>query len=175
MNLDRRTPPDPYTLLPQVASFTVTADFPDGGTLPDAHTYTHENVSPRLSWSGAPDNTKSYVVSCFDPDAPTPSGFWHWFVLNVPADTTELPAGAGREHGGGLPAGAMHLGNDFGTHDFGGAAPPAGDRPHRYMFAVTALDIERLDLEKETSPAKASFMMLEHIVARAVVTGTYSC
>ncbi len=174
MNLDRPLPPDPYSLLPQAASFALTSDFADGETLPDDQVYARGNSSPRLEWSGAPEGTQSFVLSCFDPDAPTPSGFWHWFVINVPGDVTQVPAGAGLEHGGGLPTHAIQLANDYGTRDFGGAAPPEGDRPHRYMFAVTALDVDRLELDPATSPAKASFMMLEHVLGRAVLTGQYS-
>ena len=174
MNLDRPTPPDPYSFLPKVATFTVEADFADGAPLPDAQVYAKGNSSPALRWSGAPEGTKSYAVTCYDPDAPTPSGFWHWFVVNVPGDVTELPAGAGAERGGGLPAGSLQLANDFGTRDFGGAAPPEGDRAHRYMFVVAALDVEHLDLEADTHAAKASFMMLQHIVGRAFVTGMYA-
>ncbi|MDO5629347.1 MAG: YbhB/YbcL family Raf kinase inhibitor-like protein, partial [Mobilicoccus sp.] len=137
MNLERPTAPNPYDLLPTVPSFTLgSAEFSDGGALPAAHSYGEDNVSPSLQWSGAPEGTKSFVVSCYDPDAPTPSGFWHWFVVGVSADTTELPAGAGMIGGGGkLPAGAVQLHNDFGTNDYAGCAPPPGDRPHRYIFA----------------------------------------
>lgn len=174
MNLDRPTPPDPYTFLPKVATFSVEADFADGGQLPDEQVYAKGNASPALRWSGAPEGTRSYAVSCFDPDAPTPSGFWHWFAANIPGEVAQLAAGAGIERGGALPAGAIQLANDFGTRDFGGAAPPEGDRPHRYMFVVTALDVERLDLEADTHAAKANFMMLPHILGRAVVTGMYA-
>ncbi|MEP7161465.1 MAG: YbhB/YbcL family Raf kinase inhibitor-like protein [Dermatophilaceae bacterium] len=174
MNLDRPTPPDPYAQLPQVPSFGVVADFADGAMLPDAQVYAAGNTSPRLRWSGAPAGTKSYAVSCYDPDAPTPSGFWHWFVVNVPGSVTELAEGAGAAPGTALPEGASHLGNDFGTRDFGGAAPPPGDRAHRYMFAVTALDVERLDVEPDTAPAKASFLMLSHVIGRGIVTGMYA-
>ena len=100
MNLDRPTPPDPYSFLPKVATFAVDAAFPDGGQLPEEQVYAKGNASPALRWSGAPEGTKSYAVTCYDPDAPTPSGFWHWFVANIPADVQELPAGAGVEHGG---------------------------------------------------------------------------
>ncbi len=174
MNLDRPTPPDPYAQLPQMPPFDVVADFADGSTLPEAHVYAAGNTSPRLLWSGAPAGTKSYAVSCYDPDAPTPSGFWHWFVVNVPGSVTELTEGAGTAPGTALPEGASHLANDFGTRDFGGAAPPPGDRAHRYMFAVTALDVERLDMESDTAPAKASFLMLSHVIGRGVVTGMYA-
>lgn len=176
MNLERPTAPDPYSLLPQLPSFTVESpDFADGQTMPDDQAYGGGNSSPALRWSGAPEGTKSYLLSCFDPDAPTPSGFWHWCVAGIPGDTTELPAGAGRVGGGGsLPKGAIQLPNDFGTNDFGGAAPPEGDRPHRYMFAVSALDVADLGLDSDTSPAKAHFAALSHTLARGVLTGLYA-
>ena len=174
MNLDRPIAPDPYSLLPAVPSLTVTsADFADGEPLPEAQAYGGGNTSPALSWSGAPEGTCGYAVSCFDPDAPTPSGFWHWFVVGLPASVTELPAGAGMIGGGNLPEGAVVLRNDFGTRDYGGAAPPAGDRPHRYQFVVQALDTDSLGLSPEDPPAKGSFVLLGHVLARGMVTGTY--
>lgn len=174
MELERPVAPDPYSLLPQVPSFTVTSpDFEDGGQLPEAQAYGGGNTSPALAWSGAPSGTNGYAVSCYDPDAPTPSGFWHWFVVGLPADVTELPAGAGMIGGGMLPEGAVVLRNDYGTRDYGGAAPPAGDRPHRYQFVVHALDTDSLGLTPEDPPAKGSFVMLGHILARGMVTGMY--
>lgn len=174
MNLDRPHAPDPYDLLPAVASFTLESPgFADGETLPDAQVYGGGNLSPELRWSGAPEGTKSFVVTCFDPDAPTPSGFWHWFMAGIPADVDHLPEGAG-SLGSGLHRGSVTLRNDYGTADFGGAAPPEGDFPHRYMFVVHALDTEDLSLTPgEDSPAKGSFVMLEHVLGRAVLTGLY--
>ncbi len=174
MNLERPVAPDPYSLLPKFPPLTVTsADFADGGELPEAQAYGGGNTSPALAWSGAPEGTKGYAVSCFDPDAPTPSGFWHWFVVGLPADVTELPAGAGMIGGNQLPQGSVVLRNDYGTRDFGGAAPPAGDHAHRYMFAVHALDTDSLGLTPEDPPAKGSFVMLGHTLARGVITATY--
>lgn len=177
MTLERPTAPDPYSLLPRTASFDVTATgFADGEPLPRAQALDGDNSSPALTWSGAPEGTQSYLVTCFDPDAPTPSGFWHWAVVGLDASVTSVPAGAGSVDGAGLPDGAFQLRNDYGTADFGGAAPPPGDRPHRYVFAVTALDtadLGGLGLDADTSPAKAHFLTLEHVLGRAVVTGTY--
>lgn len=114
MSLDRPVHPDPYALLPVVAAFEVTStDFTDGGVLKDAHVAEFGNTSPSLSWSGAPEGTQSYVVTCFDPDAPTPCGFWHWAVVDLPADVTALSTGAGAE-GATLPGSAFMLKNDGG-------------------------------------------------------------
>lgn len=175
MDLERPIAPDPYALLPDTATFTVSAaDFADGADLPEAHAFAHDNASPALSWSGAPQDTASYVVSCYDPDAPTPSGFWHWMVAGIPADVTSLPSDAGAQGGASLPKGAIHLRNDFGYDGFGGAAPPPGDRPHRYMFAVHALNTAETGIEADFSPAKASFTFLGNIIGRAVMTGMYA-
>lgn len=178
MNLDRPQAPDPYSLLPAVPAIDVKADsFTDGAQLPDAHALDGANTSPALSWSGAPAGTRSYAVTCFDPDAPTPSGFWHWAVFGLGADVTSLPANAGAVDGTRLPAGAVQLRNDYGSSDFGGAAPPPGDRAHRYMFAVLALDIDDVaeaGVEADTPVAKAHFLTLGNVIGRGVVTGLYA-
>lgn len=177
MDLERPEAPDPYSLLPNVPALSVTSEtFTDGATLPDEQVYndwgfTGGNVSPQLSWSGAPEGTQGYVVTCFDPDAPTPSGFWHWLLLGLPADVTSLDLGAG--DGKNLPAGAFHVRNDFGDKAYGGAAPPVGDRPHRYMFAVHALGAD-LGLDDSVSAAVAMFNTGANLLARGVVTATYA-
>jgi Raf kinase inhibitor-like YbhB/YbcL family protein len=178
MSLERPEAQDPYAKLPSVGSFTVTStDVTDGQQMPEAQAFSAAsdnagNTSPQLSWSGAPDGTKSYAVTCFDPDAPTPSGFWHWVLVDLPADTTSLDAGAGSA-GAALPGNAYHVRNDYGTKDFGGAFPPEGDRPHRYYFVVHAVDVESLGLNDDASPAYVSFTLLGHTLARAIVTPTY--
>jgi Raf kinase inhibitor-like YbhB/YbcL family protein len=172
---DRPVAPDPYDLLPHVASFEVASDDVQNGQPMDSK-FAHDsvggqNVSPHLSWSGFPDETKAFVVTCYDPDAPTGSGFWHWLAVGLDADVTELPQGAGN---GDLPGGAFHVRNDYGANAYGGPAPPQGDRDHRYFFAVHAIDVESYDGVDETaSPAFVGFNTTFHVLARAVLTATY--
>ena len=172
MSLDRPVAPDPYKLLPEVGSFTVTStDVADGKPLSDDQAFAGGNTSPQLSWSGFPAETKAFVVTCFDPDAPVVSGFWHWVLVNLPATVTELSTGAGTPER--LDNGAFHVRNDFGTKNFGGAAPPPGDQIHRYYFVVHAIDVEALDVDADASPAVVGFNLAFHTLARAIITPTY--
>ena len=173
MSLDRPVSPNPYDLLPSVPPFTVSSsDFDHQGTLPDTQVADKGNTSPLLSWSGAPEGTKSYVVTCFDPDAPTPSGFWHWVAVDIPAEVTELPRGAGAGDEA-LPGNAFHVRNDMGSRDFTGAAPPQGDQPHRYFFAVHAVTEDSLGVDAEATPAVVSFNLAFKSAGRAVLHATY--
>ncbi|WP_123308717.1 YbhB/YbcL family Raf kinase inhibitor-like protein [Cellulomonas sp. PhB143] len=172
---DRPIAPDPYDQLPPVPSFTLTStDVTDGEEIANTFAAAGDDVSPALGWSGFPDGTRSFVVSCFDPDAPTPAGFWHWTVLDLPATTTALPTGAGAPDGAELPAGALQVRNDGGGTGYTGMAPPPGDRAHRYVFAVHALDVAWLGLDADASPTAVAFNALFHTIGRATLTGTYA-
>ncbi|NHO32658.1 kinase inhibitor [Acetobacter fallax] len=158
-------------------AFTLTSTaFVNGATMPQAQVYsgmgeTGGNLSPPLAWKDAPAGTKSFVVTLYDPDAPTGSGWWHWVVINIPAGITALPEGAGSGKGG-LPEGALQLRTDFGVPGYGGAAPPPG-RVHRYILTVTALDVPKLDVPAEATPAMIGFMLNQHHLASAQITVLY--
>lgn len=172
MSLDRAVAPDPYDILPPVPSFTLTSsDVADGRPLDDLFAHPSvggKNLSPQLAWSDFPAETRGFVVTCFDPDAPTGSGFWHWVLVNLPANVLELPRGVDP-----LPEGAFCVRNDYGENCYGGSAPPPGDRPHRYVFAVHAIDVDALDVPAEATPAYVGFNLAFHTLARAVIRPTY--
>ena len=171
MSLERPVSPNPYDLLPPVPSFTVTStDVQDGRPLGDDQVAAKGNTSPQLSWSDVPEGTKSFVVTCFDPDAPTPSGFWHWVLVDLPADVTSLDTGAASQP---LPGPAFHCRNDGGDKGFMGAAPPEGDQVHRYYFVVHAVKEETLGVDSDASPAVVSFNLAFKTLGRAIVHGTY--
>ncbi|KQY59337.1 PEBP family protein [Aeromicrobium sp. Root495] len=173
-SLDRPVTPDPYPLLPGVPSFTViSTDVTDGQPLKDDQVNALGDTSPQLSWSGAPEGTESYVITCFDPDAPVVSGFWHWVAVDVPADVTELAAGAGASDET-LPGGAFHVRNDGGAKGFMGAAPPEGDQLHRYFFVVHAVGAPTLGVDGDASPAVVGFNLAFKTLGRAVIHGTYA-
>ncbi len=173
MSIERPVTPDPYPLLPAAPSFSVTSsDVTDGQPLKDDQVNEFGDTSPQLSWSGAPEGTKSYVVTCFDPDAPTVSGFWHWVAVDIPADVTELTAGAGASDDT-LPGSGFHVRNDGGGLNFMGAAPPAGDQVHRYFFVVHAVGEDSLGVDGSVSPAVVGFNLAFKTLGRAIIHGTY--
>jgi len=151
----------------------------NGARLPDVHVYKGfgcegGNRSPALSWSKPPAGTKSFAITMYDPDAPTGSGWWHWVVYNIPASVVSLPEGAGEEGAKQLPVGAIQGRTDFGTAAYGGACPPSGDKPHRYIITVHALKVERLDVPSDAMPAMIGFMVNANRIGSAVLETNYS-
>ena len=132
-----------------------------------------KNQSPVLRWSGAPVGAKSFAVHVYDPDAPTGSGFWHWYVIDLPAGVTELAANAGAQGGANLPQGARQIRNDYGSYAWGGCCPPPGDKPHRYIFTVHALSVDRIDVPDDAPAALTGFMVNANTLAKASFTATY--
>jgi Raf kinase inhibitor-like YbhB/YbcL family protein len=131
------------------------------------------NRSPQLAWSGAPAGARSFAVTCYDPDAPTGSGFWHWVVVNIPANVNELPLDAGNPASGKLPAGAVQLRNDVSTREYAGPCPPEGDHPHRYFFTVFAVGVDQLQVNADTSAAVAGFQLHFNTLAKAELMGLF--
>ena len=172
-------PPLPYDFLPPVPGLTVTSDdIAEGQPLSNAHLadmmgLTGDNLSPQLRWTGAPPDTQSFAVTCFDPDAPTGSGFWHWVLFDVPASVSELPRGAGSGSMKGLPPGARHARNDVGLPGYVGAAPPPGHGEHRYVFAVHALKVSRLEVDESATPAFVGFNLTFSTAARGLLTAVF--
>ena len=151
-------------------------DIANGKTLGAAQVFhgfgcTGDNVSPALSWSSVPAGTKSFAITAYDPDAPTGSGWWHWTAYDLPASLRSLPAGAGKA--GALPSGAKHGRNDYGSNDFGGACPPPGDKPHRYVFTVFALKVDNLEVPAHASAALIGYMLHANKLATARITARY--
>jgi Raf kinase inhibitor-like YbhB/YbcL family protein len=152
-------------------------DLKPGTTMADKHVFkgmgcTGENLSPELSWKNPPADTKSFAVSVYDPDAPTGSGWWHWVVYNIPADKLELPQGAGSGKAE-LPAGAVQGNTDFGQPGYGGACPPPGDKPHKYVFTVFALKVDKLDVPAGATAAYVGYATRANSLGSATFTVTY--
>ncbi|AJE44790.1 YbhB/YbcL family Raf kinase inhibitor-like protein [Celeribacter indicus] len=155
--------------------FTLTStDISEGAQLSAAQVFggfgcSGGNVSPQLAWSDAPEGTKSFALTAYDPDAPTGSGWWHWSVVNIPASVSEFPSGIS----GALDNGALELVNDYGATGFGGACPPAGE-VHRYVFTIHALGVEVLDIPETASNALAGFMINANTLGRTQITAVYT-
>ena len=153
------------------ASIQVTStSFTEGGAIPMEYVFKGcggKNTSPQLSWTGAPAGTKSFVVTCFDPDAPTGSGYWHWVTFNIPANVTSLAAGDAKLGGG--KAGR----NDYGEVGYGGPCPPKGDGQHRYIFRVYAPDVDSIGASEGTTGASVTFMTRGHVLATGAITGKF--
>lgn len=149
--------------------------FDDGATIPEKCAYSAcggTNLSPDLQWSDAPSGTQSYALLCHDPDAPTGTGFYHWVLFNIPAETTRLPAGAGGTASGGLPRGAVAGFTDYGEVGYGGPCPPPGPA-HHYNFTLYALGKKLEGLNEFTTGAKLRFMMRDCTLAEARLTGLF--
>ena len=165
--------------LSYAGEFTLTStDITEGEMMPKAQEFVGfgcegGNTSPQLAWSGAPEGTKSFALTVYDPDAPTGSGWWHWQIVNIPADVTELKAGAGSTEKDMAPAGSHQNINDYGGRGFGGACPPAGHGPHHYHFTIHALKVEKLELPADASGALAGYMINANTIEKSTITALY--
>lgn len=175
----KKTPMMPLTAA-QAAAFKLSSpEIKQGQMLPASYEFTGfgcagENLSPALSWSGAPVGTQSYAVTVYDPDAPTGSGWWHWMVYNLPAETRSLPRGAGSVEKPQLPAGAVQQRIDFGVQGYGGMCPPEGSPPHRYIFTVYALKTPKLDIPADATAALAGYVIHANTLAKSSFTVRYA-
>ena len=156
----------------------MSTDVRAGAKIANAHVFNGmdckgENLSPALSWQGAPTATKSYAVTIYDPDAPTGSGWWHWVVYNIPSSVTRLERNAGDASKNLLPAGATQGNTDFGKPGYGGACPPKGDKPHHYIFTVYALNTDKIDVPAGSTAAYVGFNLHAHQLAKATLTALY--
>jgi Raf kinase inhibitor-like YbhB/YbcL family protein len=136
---------------------------------------TGKNISPQLSWKNAPAGTKSFAVTVYDPDAPTGSGWWHWVVFNIDKSVDTLKTGASDlpANKGGMPAGAIESSTSYGSKGFGGACPPKGDKPHRYIFTVYALNTEKIEQNADARPELIGFFLNSHVIAKASIMAYY--
>ena len=126
-----------------------------------------ENKSPALSWDGVPEGTKSLAITLYDPDAPTGSGWWHWVAFNIPVDIKSIDTGAD------MPTGTVESRTDFGSVGYGGACPPKGNSPHRYILTLYALDVEKLDLDENASGAMVGYFLNSHLIEKSSITAIY--
>jgi Raf kinase inhibitor-like YbhB/YbcL family protein len=161
------------------AAFTLTSPtIAAGSTLTNAQVFngfgcSGANISPALAWKNPPSGTKSFALTVYDPDAPTGSGWWHWVVYNLPATTLGLAEGAGSADGKRLPAGTVQGRTDFGSIGFGGACPPAGDKPHRYIFTIHALKLAHLDMPPDATAAAIGFAINANRIGSATLQARY--
>jgi len=132
-----------------------------------------ENQSPQLGWKNAPEGTKSFAITMYDPDAPTGSGFWHWVVFDIPANVNELVANAGNIQLNLAPKGAIQSVTDFGTKGYGGPCPPEGHGFHQYIVTVYALKTDQLGLDENATPAMVGFNLWANTLAKASIIAYY--
>ncbi len=133
-----------------------------------------KNISPQLKWENAPEGTRSFAVTVYDPDAPSGSGWWHWLIFDIPKNVTSLKAGAGNIESGLAPKGAVQSVTSFGVAGYGGACPPQGDSAHRYLFTVYALKVDKLELDSNAMPALVGFMLNRNALAKASLIAYYA-
>jgi len=153
-------------------------DIAQGQFMNKAHEFngfgcTGSDVSPHIEWSNVPEGTKSFVVMVHDPDAPTGSGWWHWQIVNIPIEVTELAQNAGSTTDNRAPAGSLQIQNDYGASGFGGACPPQGHGVHRYRFTVHALSVEKLELPEGASGALVGFMVNANTIEKSTIEALY--
>ncbi|OHB56305.1 MAG: phosphatidylethanolamine-binding protein [Planctomycetes bacterium GWF2_50_10] len=167
------------TTVGYAGDFTLTSPtIKSGAFLPEEQVFngfgcSGKNLSPALKWTSGLKGTKSYAITVYDPDAPTGSGWWHWVLYNIPANVNELATGAGDPTGKLLPSGVIQGRTDFGTHAFGGACPPQGDKPHPYIFTVYALKIEKIEVPADSSAALIGYMIIANSLGKASFTAMY--
>lgn len=153
-----------------MAKFSVeSSTFKNGDELPMEHVFnemgcTGQNIMPNITWQNVPEGTKSLAFTVYDPDAPTGSGWWHFVAVNIPANINSSAS---------IPNSAMKIKNDFGIVDYGGACPPKGHGKHRYIFAVYALNVEKLDIDPSSSPALAGYNINQHLIQKAEIIAYY--
>ncbi len=164
---------------PGIRAFDLSSpDVPANGTVPMKHVYngygcTGENISPELVWKEAPEGARSFAVTVFDPDAPTETGWWHWLVFDIPVAVTRLAANAGNPTTHLAPPGSIQSLTDFGTVGYGGPCPPVGSKPHRYVFTVYALKLDKLPLDAMAKPSMVSYYLKLDALAKASFTATF--
>lgn len=158
-------------------SMTLTSqDVREGARVPQEHVYgacNGNNVSPALSWSGAPAATKSFAITMFDPDAPRQGGWWHWIAFGIPPASHALARDAGKADGSGMPKGALQATNDYGEVGYGGPCPPPGHKPHRYEFTIWALDSAKLPFGPEATGGAILTWLQSHVLGKAMLTAKY--
>lgn len=170
--------PEMTMTTPAGEAFVLTSsDVREGETIGSQHLFngmgcTGENLSPALEWAGAPAGTRSLAITLYDPDAPTGSGWWHWVMYNIPPNVSQLSAGAGDPSRSLMPGVTEGI-TDFGKPGYGGPCPPKGDEPHRYIFTVHALDVDRLDMPPNATAAYVGFNIHAHRLASATLTARY--
>lgn len=162
------------------ADFKLTSqDIKSGTKIANKHVFngfgcSGDNISPQLFWTNPPKETKSFAITVYDPDAPTGSGWWHYLAVNILAKQTKFSPGFADENKFINSANITQIRNDFGIHNFGGPCPPKGDKPHRYIFTIHALKVEKLDLKEDATAALAGFMINANAIAKASFIATYS-